>query len=335
VKDYEKWDFRFVSEYGMQSYNSPATQARFSPARDRNVFGAAMETHQKNKGGNQVILDYVSRRYRFPKDQDSLIYLSQLNQAHCVQTGASHYRRLMPRCMGSLYWQLNDCWPVASWSSIEFTGRWRALHFAARRFYAPAAVSALVPGDEIFGISNYRKSTVRLVHVYTSFDGTTPSTGVVRWDLFHLDGRRISAGRRRVALRPMQSVLQKTLDLSGPISAFGRENLYLRVALDVGQRRVSEETAFLTLPRFMDLPTGKTNTRIKIKAPDRADIYFRSTVFQHRFSFDVVGHDYRASDNYFDLHPGETKRIELEFADSVGLAELKRSIAHFSLVDSY
>ena len=103
----------------------------------------------------------MSRRYRFPKSQDALIYLSQLNQAHCMQTGVAHYRRLMPRCMGALYWQLNDCWPVASWSSIEYTGRWKALHHVARRAFAPAAVSAHVPGDELHGIGNY----LSLIHI--------------------------------------------------------------------------------------------------------------------------------------------------------------------------
>ncbi|HEY1848763.1 MAG TPA: glycoside hydrolase family 2 protein [Opitutaceae bacterium] len=335
VKDYEKWKFRFASEYGMQSYNSPATQAKFSPAHDRNIFGAALETHQKNKGGNQVILDYVSRRYRFPRDQDALVYLSQLNQAHCIQTGAEHYRRLIPRCMGSLYWQLNDCWPVASWSSIEFTGRWRALHHAARRFYAPAAVSAHVPGDEVFGISNYRKSTVRLVHIYTSFDRPNPANGVVRWDLFHLGGKRILGGSKRVRLKPMRSVREKTLDLSEALARFGRESLYLRIALDMGGKRVSEETVFLTVPRFLDLPSGRTSASIRMKKPGRAEISFTSPVFQHRFAFDFEGHAFSADDNYFELYPGETKHVEVEFVGRVTLAELKRSLTHRSLVDSY
>ena len=100
VKEYEKWRFRFVSEFGMQSYSSGESNARVCPPQDRNVFGPAMENHQKNIGGNQVILDYVSRRYRFPKSQADLIYLSQLNQAHCMQVGVEHYRRLMPHCMG-------------------------------------------------------------------------------------------------------------------------------------------------------------------------------------------------------------------------------------------
>ena len=140
----------------MQSYSSPATQATFCPPESGNVFGPLMENHQKNRAGNQIILDYVSRRYRFPKSQESLIYLSQLNQAYCMQVGVEHYRRNMPHCMGALYWQLNDCWPVASWSSLEFTGRWKALHHVARRFFAPALVSAHVPGDEDTIIGNYR-----------------------------------------------------------------------------------------------------------------------------------------------------------------------------------
>ena len=335
VKDYEKWRFRFASEYGMQSYNSPATQARFCPAGDRNIFGAAMETHQKNKGGNQVILDYVSRRYRFPRGQDALVYLSQLNQAHCIQTGAAHYRRLMPRCMGSLYWQLNDCWPVASWSSIEFTGRWRALHHAAKRFYAPAVVSAHVPGDEIFGINNYRRSTVRLVHIHTSCDLPRPARGVVRWDLFHLDGRRLLGGRKRVLLRPMRSVRQRTLDLSGPLAKFGRENVYLRIALDVAGARASEDTVFLTIPRFMDLPPASTGVKIRMKGPQQAEVAFSSAVFQHRFAFDFTGRSFEASDNFFDLYPGEERRVDVSFARPATIAILRKSITHRSLADSY
>lgn len=233
VKDYEKWKFRFVSEFGMQSYSSPETQRTFCPEEDANIFGPVMENHQKNIGGNQVVLDYVSRRYRFPKDQDSLIYLSQLNQAYCMQTGVEHYRRLMPRCMGALYWQLNDCWPVASWSSIEHTGRWKALHHLARRFFSPALVSAHVPGDESAVIGNYRRSDVRKVYLHTVYDAPQSADGVLIWDLFHVDGRALLGGQKKVALKYGQSVRQKTLDLAEPLAEHGRDNLYVRVALDL------------------------------------------------------------------------------------------------------
>ena len=335
VKDYEKWDFRFASEFGMQSFCSPQTQATFCPPGDSNIFGSSMENHQKNKGGNQVVLDYISRRYRFPADQGSLIYLSQLNQVDCVHTGVAHYRRLMPRCMGSLYWQLNDCWPVASWSSIEFTGRWKALHHVARRLYAPALVSAHVPGEEVFGISNYRKSSLRHVHVYTSFDGPRPVPGVVSWDLFHLDGRVLQAGTKKVRLSPMRGTRQETLDLKAPLAQYGRENIYLRIALDVGGKRVSEDTVLFTLPRFMDLPRPRTRAVVRMKGRRSAVVEFTSRVFQHRFAFEFRGHSFECSDNFFDLQPGEAKRVSVTFANPVTKAGLRRSLAHLSLAETY
>jgi beta-mannosidase len=335
VKDYERWDFRFVSEFGMQSYSSSATQATFCSGGDGNVFGATMENHQKNRQGNQIILDYVSRRYRFPKDQESLIYLAQLNQAHCMQTGVGHYRRLMPRCMGALYWQLNDCWPVASWSSIEFTGRWKALHHVARRFFAPSVVTAHVEGDEIHGIGNYRVSTVRRVHLHASHDGVVPARGRVSWDLFHVDGRRLMRGSRAVALRPMRSARVQTLDLQRPLAAHGRDRVYLRIALEVAERRVSEDTVFLTTPRFMELPSPRTSVAVRVTSPGKARITFRSPVFQHRFAFDIPGRRFTCSDNHFELYPGEARVVTVELGAPESAARLRRSIVHRSLADSY
>ena len=335
VKDYERWSFRFVSEFGMQSYSSPATNATFCPPADGNVFGPVMENHQKNRAGNQIILDYVSRRYRFPKSQDDLIYLSQLNQAHCMQVGVEHYRRLMPRCMGALYWQLNDCWPVASWSSIEFTGRWKALHYVARRFFAPRAVSAHVVGDEETTIGNYRRSTVDTVHLHTVCDHPTGARGVLRWELHHTDGRRLLQGRKAVVLRPGESRRQQTLSLGRALRTHGRDHLWLRFALEVDGQRVSEDTVFLTPPRFVALPRGRTDVQVELTGPKQARLTFRSDVFQHRFSFDLAGCDYRASDNFFDLYPDEPRRVTIDLTRAATVAQLRRALTHRSLVDTY
>ena len=335
VKDYEKYAFRFVSEFGMQSFSSPATQATFCPPDDANIFGRSMENHQKNRGGNQVILDYVSRRYCFPKSQEALIYLSQLNQAHCMQTGVEHWRRNMPRCMGALYWQLNDCWPVASWSSIEFTGRWRALHHVARRFFAPALVTAHVPGDETTIIGNYRRSTVREAQLYTVYDAPEPARGVLRWDVFHLDGRVLKRGRKKVALQPGASVGQHTVDLSGLLARHDRDSIYLRIALDIGGGRVSEETVFLTPPRFLNLPKARTTATVRMASPRRATLTLVSSAFQHRFAFDLPGIAFYGSDNYFELYPDEPKVVTLEFDRPQTAARIRRVLTHRSLVDTY
>ena len=335
VKDYEKWNFRFVSEFGMQSYCSPETQATFCPPSEANVFGPVMENHQKNAAGNQIILDYVSRLYRFPKNQASLIYLSQLNQAFCMQTGVEHYRRIMPRCMGALYWQLNDCWPVASWSSIEHTGRWKALQHIARRFFAPALVSAHVPGTESTILGNYRRSSVRHVHLFTVYDAPRPTRGVLLWDLFHLDGRIILGGRKNVSLRYGRSVRQQSLDLGTPLARHGRDHLYLRIALEIDGRRVSEETVFLTPPRFLSLPRGKTAVVVRQLAPTKALLTFRSPIFQHRFAFDLPGLAHQASDNYFELYPGEKKEVLVEFDRTTTKSAIQKALKFQSLVDSY
>lgn len=335
VKDYEKWDFRFVSEFGMQSFVSPETQRTFCDPADSNIFGPTLESHQKNRAGNQIILDYVSRRYRYPKNQDDLIYLSQLSQAHCIQIGVEHYRRNAPRCMGAIYWQLNDCWPVASWSSIEFTGRWKALHYLARRFYAPALVTAHVPGDEVLLNGNYRRTTIREVHLYTVYDSPTPQRGLLSWDIFHLDGSVVSHGKKRVALEPRQSIRQKTLDVARCLERYGRENLYLRIALSMDDRRVSEETVFLTPPRFLNLPKTRTKVAVRWIDEQRATLRFRSPVFQHRFCFDLPGIAFATSDNYFELYPGEGKEVTVTFTRRVQRTGFVRRLRWHSLADSY
>lgn len=334
VQEYERWNFRFLSEFGMQSWSSPATNATFCPPGAGNVFGPVMENHQKNRAGNQIILDYVSRLYRQPRDQDVLLYLSQLNQAHCMQVAVEHCRRTMPRCMGALYWQLNDCWPAASWSSIEFTGRWKALHHAARRFFAPLLVSAQVVGEETATIGNYRQSTVGQVHLHTVSDAPEPVRGWLRWELRHVDGRVIERGRRPVLLRPRTSARQCTLDLARSIARHGRERLYLRTGLEVGGARVSGETVFLTAPRFMDLPPPATQVRIKPAGKSTVRLGFVSPVFQHRFAFDLPGIAHTASDNYFDLYPGERRDVTVTLAQPVTVARLRRALCWRSLGDS-
>ncbi|MES1167927.1 MAG: glycoside hydrolase family 2 protein, partial [Oleiharenicola lentus] len=273
--------------------------------------GPLMENHQKNRAGNQIILDYVSRRYRFPKSQDALIYLSQLNQAHCMQVGVEHYRRTMPHCMGALYWQLNDCWPVASWSSIEFTGRWKALHHVARRFYAPALVSAHVPGDEDTIIGNYRTTTVDEVHLYTVYDAPAAAPGELRWELFHLDEHIIARGRKKVSLRPGESVRQQTVRFGKLMAQHGRDNLHLRIALVIGRRRVSEETVFLSPPRFLNLQRPRTKVAVRQVSDVEFDLTFSTSAFQHRFAFDLPGLDHRSSDNYFELYPDQPRKIRV------------------------
>ena len=133
---------RFASEFGFQSYPSMPVLRRFAEAGDRNIASPVMDGHQKDPGGNARIASTMFRTVRWPETFEDFVYLSQVQQALAIETAISQWRGLKPTCMGTLYWQLNDTWPCASWSSLDHGGGWKLLHHAARRFYAPVAVLA-------------------------------------------------------------------------------------------------------------------------------------------------------------------------------------------------
>ncbi|MBR6003161.1 MAG: glycoside hydrolase family 2 protein, partial [Lachnospiraceae bacterium] len=139
--EYRKFYFRYLSEFGFQSFPSIKTVETFTEPEDRNVFSYIMEKHQRNASANGKIMNYMEQTFLYPNDLDTLIYASQLLQGEAIRYGVEHFRRHRGRCMGAIYWQLNDCWPVASWASIDYYGRWKALHYYAKRFFAPLMIS--------------------------------------------------------------------------------------------------------------------------------------------------------------------------------------------------
>jgi beta-mannosidase len=140
---------RFASEFGFQSFPEPRTIRAVTPPAEMNPSSRVMEHHQRSPDGNMLITNTIARELPIPKDFDSYCWASQVNQAMAIRTAVEHWRRLRPWCMGTIYWQLNDLWPVASWSSIDYHGRWKALHHFAKRFYAPLLASLLHEGDTL------------------------------------------------------------------------------------------------------------------------------------------------------------------------------------------
>lgn len=140
---------RFCSEFGFQSYPSMDVIRRFADPTDFNIAAPVMESHQKNAGGNARIAETMFRYFRFPVDFENFVYLSQVQQGLAIKTAVTHWRSLKPHCMGTLIWQLNDTWPVCSWSSLDHGGGWKLLHHMSKAFYAPVFVSAVPIGDHI------------------------------------------------------------------------------------------------------------------------------------------------------------------------------------------
>lgn len=140
---------RFASEFGFQSFPSMPVIESFAVPADRNPSSPVMETHQRNEGGNARILETMCRYFRFPKDFEAMVFLSQVQQGLAIKTAIEYWRSTKPRCMGTLFWQINDTWPVASWSSLNYGGSWKPLHHMAKRFFASVSVVAVPDGDAI------------------------------------------------------------------------------------------------------------------------------------------------------------------------------------------
>jgi beta-mannosidase len=178
---------RFCSEFGFQSFPEPATVRGYTAPGDRNVSSRVMELHQRSGIGNATILHYMLSWYRMPDGFENTLWLSQLQQGLAIKYAVEHWRRNMPRCMGALYWQLNDTWPVASWASIDYHGRWKALQYMAKRFFAPVLIS---------GVENAGKGTVE---VHLTSDGLRRVDGAWSWNLTRVDGTSLARGGREAA----------------------------------------------------------------------------------------------------------------------------------------
>ncbi len=154
-EEYRKHYFRYCSEFGFEAFPMMKTLKSFAISEDMKLDSDVMHSHQKCHSGNEKILAYVKDYYKIPEDFGKFVYLSQLLQADAIRYGVEHFRRFRGRCMGALYWQLNDCWPVVSWASVDYYGRWKALHYRARKFFAPVLISLHeTETEKIVNISN-------------------------------------------------------------------------------------------------------------------------------------------------------------------------------------
>jgi len=200
--DYRSVRPRFCSEFGFQSYTSLPVIETYAVAKDMNIASPVMEQHQKNAGGNERIAGTMFRNFRFPRDFPNFVYLSQVQQGIAIKTAVDYWRSLKPHCMGTLYWQLNDTWPVASWSSLDYGGSWKVLHYMARRFFQPVAVAA-IPSE------NGREIRLSLVN-----DTPADVTVTINLSLLTLKGERTRLRSVEAVCTPDAAVTVLTLPAS-------------------------------------------------------------------------------------------------------------------------
>ena len=210
--DYRRYYFRYLSEFGFQSFPSVETVKTFALPEDCNPFSYVMEKHQRNNAANGKIMNYLYQTYLYPTSFDAFVYASQLLQADAIRYGVEHFRRNRGRCMGAVYWQLNDCWPVISWASIDYCGRWKALHYAAKRFFRPLTLSCAEEGlltqnpNINFERYEYEENALKKgMRLCVENETMLSHTVEVTWQLRRADASVIRQGRETVTVEPLSS----------------------------------------------------------------------------------------------------------------------------------
>ena len=304
-EEYYKTRPRFCSEFGFQSFSSREVAETYCQAAELNPTAPDFEYHQKNDGGTERILATMTRYFRFPQGTDAMLYLSQVQQAVAVKTSVEWYRSLRPHCMGALYWQLDDNWPVTSWSSIEYGGKWKPLHYLARRFYAPLSVMAL-PGERIVALNDLPEAvSAEIAAEYWSFDG------------------RILAVDRWMAVLPPDS--------STDVGTWSkRENAFVLLTLKSPRGNFANEW-------FFDAYKACTLAAAKVSMACEDLSVTLSTDFPAFFVWvNARGVRGEFSDNCFALLPGRPKVLSFRpKGGSVSADDFKRSLSVTHLSETY
>ncbi len=295
--EYRNHYFRYLSEFGFQSFPDEKTINSFTLPSDRNVFSRVMEMHQRNASANGKIVSYLAQTYRYPNDFSSFIYASQLLQADAMRFAVEHLRRNRGRCMGTLYWQLNDIWPVASWSSIDYYGRFKALHYVAKRFYEPVMISCRETGETTTrpyvilepGWVDYETKA----QLSVNNDTLHPVIGIVRWKLCERNGTVIISGEKEINVPPLSVVTLDELDFNKT----DVEHNYLWYEFSASG---SQDSVIFTVPKHFEfddpqLTVTRDGDTIRVNAKSYAK-------YVNIYSPDE---DFILSDNFFDMEIGE------------------------------
>lgn len=302
--EYRKFFFRYASEFGFQSFPCLKSVEQFTLPDDRNIFSRVMERHQRNQAANGKILSYLSQTFRYPNSFDDLLYASQLMQAEAIRYGVEHWRRNRGRCMGAIIWQLNDIWPVASWASIDYYGRWKALHYAAKRFFAPVMISAEEEGElsQNPKINEYHPAPLeKSFRLNVCNETLRDVTGEVVWALRTPDGAIVRQNQQTLTIPAMSAKWLDKVDCADA-SLTGH---YVSFAFVVDDVALSEGTCIFCAPKHFEF----VNPRLTVET--RGDtLVVTSHAYAKQVWLESEDADLLLDDNAFDMNP-DTKVVRV------------------------
>lgn len=310
--EYRKFHFRYLSEFGFQSFPCKKTIETFTddPA-DWNIFSYVMEKHQRNYGANGKIMNYMQQMYRYPGEFETVLYASQLLQADAIRYGVEHFRRNRGRCMGAVYWQINDCWPVISWSSIDYCGRWKALHYYAKRFFAPLMISCEEESWMTAEANMNRQHFTfpKSIHLHLANETREEREIQVKWQLRNAGAEILRAEEKTVKVAALSGEWLEKVELP-ELDVFGEYVSY--EAWEEGQK-ISEGTTIFSYPKYFHYEDPELSFTVQgDEITVSAKKYAKSVEIQNE------NQDLVLSDNYFDLN-GDSKTVKILRGDAKGI----------------
>ena len=303
--DYRRYYFRYLSEFGFQSFPSVETVKTFALPEDCNPFSYVMEKHQRNNAANGKIMNYLYQTYLYPTSFDAFVYASQLLQADAIRYGVEHFRRNRGRCMGAVYWQLNDCWPVISWASIDYCGRWKALHYAAKRFFRPLTLSCAEEGlltqnpNINFERYEYEENALKKgMRLCVENETMLSHTVEVTWQLRRADASVIRQGRETVTVEPLSSKWLEYEDFADA-DTFGD---YIAYQMTENGAPAASGTALFCAPKHFRFADPQLALRV-----EGDEIIVTAAAYARSVQILNADDTLKLSDNFFDMNAGETR----------------------------
>ncbi|NIK77229.1 beta-mannosidase [Paenibacillus castaneae] len=304
VEPFENYNLkigRFMSEYGFQSFPEYDTVMTFAQEQDLALDSKVMRAHQKNGDGNRLIKEYMDIYMSEPKDFPSFLYMSQVLQAEAMKMAIEAHRRKMPYCMGTLYWQMNDCWPVASWSGMDYYGKWKALQYYAKRSFADTMLS-------------FERTDSGLIHVYIVTDLLAPLAGHLQVTLYDFAGAKLKQASSAVSAQGNSSTIAFTLNEQEWLEGRDAGSILLHAELVQGDQLLDSKSYYFVNAKDQKLSAGTIRiVELEGSAGTKFSLESDALVKQVWLTAENEG---IFSDNFFDLIPGVAKTVEFQLRAS-------------------
>lgn len=310
-KPFESFDSeipRFMSEYGFQAFPEMKTIRTFAEENDFELESPVMNAHQKATIGNALIKQTMGLYYKVPAKFEDLVYVGLVLQGQGMRHGIEAHRRNRPYCMGSLFWQLNDSWPVVSWSSIDYYGNWKAMQYQSQRAFAPVLINAIKEGDDlcVYLISDelQDRDDVRLTVELMDFDGKSHG----KWT----HNGKLSANTSMLFLKKR---VDEFLGKQDAATSFLRFTLKAKNGASL-----ADEVFYFAYPKDQKLPEARIETSVK-KRGEAIEMTLKADKLARDIFIEVPVQGVRFSDNFFDLLPGQRKKITITSPEGYSLKD--------------